>query len=151
MSFDLADIDLQADSEAGSWLHLKDPRTGRHIVTEDDKPVRLRILGPHSDSVKKSADKVSKAKMKREAERTVKNDKGGVITVGESTADELKQDDIEVYLAAIVGWENMSFNGDEKFSKKVIEKMLNDRDWLRPQIFAWVFNQENFIQGRDKS
>lgn len=153
MTFDLASIDLKADSERGSWLHLKDPRTGAPIYADKErtKPCRLHVLGPESDAVKSVSETVEKEREKREASRNVYDAQGKLLTRGESTKEELTDDDVAVYVAATIGWENLSFNGSEKFTKETVAALFTERKWAGRQVFHWMTNYANFIQGQGSS
>lgn len=153
MSFDLADIDIKADSEAGSWLHLKDPRQASPLYADKErtKPCRLHLLGPESDAVKSVSEEVNKERQKREAERNVYDGAGKLTKRGESTPEELLADDVKVYVAATIGWENLAFNGSEKFSKATIKAMYEQRAWAGRQAFNWMTNYANFIQGQESA
>lgn len=150
-SFDLSSIDLVADSDRGAWLHLKDPRTGLPIYAEKDKPCRLHLLGPQSKVVQDVTELVGKERQRREAERNECDYTGKVIKRGESTQEELRDDDIRVYTAATTGWENLAFEGDEKFSAKLVAKMYAARPWSGRQVYMFMLDHANFIEGREKS
>ncbi len=148
MTFDLATIDLKADSEAGAWIHLRDPRTGLYIYADKEKtkPCRIHSKGPHSDAVRAVTEAVSKRREKREAERAELDARGNVTKRGESTKEELVADDVEIYSAAADGWENLAFQGDEKFSKETAAKLFAALDWARTQFLQHLVSTANFIQ-----
>lgn len=152
-AFDLATIDLKADSEAGAWIHLRDPRTGLHIYADKEKtlPCRIHAKGPHAEDVRAVTEKVTKQREKREAERNEYDAKGSVVKRGESTKEELVSDDVEIYSTAADDWENLSFNGEEEFSKATVAKLFTAHDWARAQFFSHLVNTANFIQGPQNS
>ena len=150
-AFDISSIDIVADSERGAWLHLKDPRSAAPLYAGKDKPCRLHILGPQSKIVQDVTDSVGKERQRREAERNECDYTGKVIKRGESTNEELRDDDIKVYVAAITTWENLAFEGDEKFSAEVIESMIRARPWVGRQVYMFMLDHANFIEGREKS
>lgn len=147
-AFDLATIDLKADSEAGAWIHLRDPRTGLPIYADKEKtlPCRIHSKGPHAEDVRKVTEMVTKRREKRETERNEYDSKGAISKRGESTKDELVADDVEIYSTAADAWENLSFNGDENFSKETVAKLFTSLDWSRAQFFSHLVNTANFIQ-----
>ena len=147
--FDLGKIDPVADSEAGAWVHFVDVRTGE-LIYSDDKPVRVRILGPLSKTAQDASLVVQKAQELREAERDVyENEK--LITKGESTAKEISADNAKMLAAVSTGWENCAYNGKEKFSKALVEKFYLDVDWARNQALSRFSSLGNFIQGPETS
>lgn len=150
-AFDISSIDLKADSERGSWLHLKDPRTGKPINTKDGDPVRLRVLGPQADAVTQATEAANKERQEREAKRAEFDSAGKLVKAGTSTKEELVADDVRIYTAATVGWENMAFNGVETFSKDIIASLYAERDWARAQVFRWMLDYANFMPGQESA
>lgn len=140
MSFDIADIDVVADSERGAFLHLRDPRTGAAIDVAEG-PVGFDVLGPFAEVVQAKAAEITKRREAREAQREDKK----------STDAELRADDIEMWCAAITGWRNMAWMGSEEFTTARLASMLEKRNWIGPQVQRFMRNIENFMQGRDKS
>lgn len=54
--------DTKKISEAGAWVHIKDGRRPAYWIDEkgkihDDKPVRIKMLGPDSETLQKRARK----------------------------------------------------------------------------------------------
>lgn len=162
MAFDLSSIDIVADSERGSWLHLKDPRTGKPIMERKETPaedggdpvvtmlpVRIHVLGPHAKAVQAATEQISKDRQKREAERTVTSADGKVVTKGESTKEELAEDNAKLYAAATIGWENLAFEDCDKFSADLVKRMYIAREWAGTQVYWWMLNHANFIDGQE--
>lgn len=152
-AFDLKDIDLQADSERGAWLHVKDPRNQSPVYADGDesKPVRLHLRGPHAQAVQDATTEVQKAREKREADRTTFDKNGRVAEKGESTKEELEADDAKIYAAATIGWENMAYDGSEELDSELAERMYSERAWLGRQVYFFLLEHENFMTGRDSS
>jgi len=149
MAFDLKDIDLKADSERGSWMRLKDPRTGKPLG-DDNAPPGLHILGPHAGAVQQASEQVQKDREEREAARTTYKADGTLDKRGTSTREELLEDDVKVYVAATTDWRNLAWNGTDKFSPETVGDMYRNREWAGKQVRMWMLSHENFMSGRDK-
>jgi len=151
-AFNLAKIDLAAESEAGTWVHFTDVRTGKPIYADGDntKPVRVHQLGPLSKAAQEASLEVQKEQGFREAERDVyEGDK--LVTKGVSTEDEINEDNARMLAAVSTRWENCAYNGKEKFSKALIGKFYSEVSWARNQALSKFSNLENFMQGPESS
>ena len=143
-SFDISQIDLEAEAEQGAWLHLRDPRSGDPLYAKSEgkkrQPVRLHLLGMESD-----ACKTKQAELRRRRERREE------LEGRKSTREEIAQDDSELMAACTTGWENLAWEGEEEFSREVAEKLYVGRPWVRGQVLSFMMNLQNFTQGQEAS
>lgn len=69
--FNMAIFDKKTQSNNGEWLHILHPETGDPVYLEEDKdgnqslPMRVRLLGQHSDEFEKLKAKFSRLSRKR--------------------------------------------------------------------------------------
>src|SRR5690606_17817478 len=99
-------------------------RNGEFIYAEkdDSKPARLKILGSESNTSKQALDDV----MRKRAEREAREGRA-------STVEERDQDDADYLAEIITDWENLAWNGVEKFSKETVRDLCLNRAFVRNQ------------------
>lgn len=79
--------DTKKISEAGAWVHIKDGRKPAYWIDEkgkvhEDKPVRIKMLGPDSETLQKRA-------RKRVAKRI--KEAGGSLDMGKMSSAEIEE------------------------------------------------------------
>jgi hypothetical protein len=119
--------DTKALSENGAWVHIKD--NGRPAYWPDDdgkpdrnKPVRVKVLGPHSETYKERA--------RRRAAKAVKETNGSVnfskMSIGEIEEMIEKGEDASAknWADRTIDWENMPGPDGEPISFSAENAML---------------------------
>ena len=150
MPFDLSSIDIKGDSEAGGFLHLKDPRSGE-LIYSDGEPVGLYVKGPFSQAYLDANEIVEKRAEAIRAERTTYKADGSIDKRGTLTTEENKRDNLDMFCAIVTGWKNLAWKGQTEFSTEALREMISEREWIDPQINLFIRNLTNFIPGRVNS
>lgn len=135
---DLSKFNTKKKSNEGAFLHLKSPVDGS-LLYDDGKPVGLYLLGSDSDKVQSAIHKrfnESYASAKSESDK----DETGISEKSDAAKNELLAD-------CTRGWEGLSLDGDNEFSREKILSVYSNSGWLwlRNQALSFVDNRANFI------
>lgn len=154
--FDLADIDIKADADAGAWLHLVDPRTKKPIYAGEEKPCELHIAGAHSKIAQKESEKQNRRRELRESRRYKQliadgMDEAEARVKSKSTKEEIAEDNAEYYARITLGWKNLAFNGKTEPDYETLKAMYLAREWIGGQVFLFLGKLEAFIRKPQKS
>jgi hypothetical protein len=127
-SVDLAALDTRAGAEAGFWLRLLDPRTGKKT------PGRLKLLGADAEA----------CYLKARAYRRVR----ALLLVGQGS-DELEFEKLlELLEAATVGWESLSLNGEPyAYSAERVRPTYLRWRWMVDLAWRAIDDRANFLPG----
>lgn len=123
----LSIFDTESASEDGAWLHLTKPGTeGELAYAGKDKPLRIKLKGPDSDTWTSYQRKAIKSQGKKDTR----------------SAKEIAREDAQLFarmtleLENIPGYENAEFSG-------LVDMYLKYKD-IRMQALRFALNQENF-------
>lgn len=102
---DMANLDLKAASERGSWV----PLTYQGEILGGKKPVRINIRGMGSDAVMQAFRKVERVEALRRDRLARATDASADSVLAKSQTD-LEAAMAEMVVAAVMGWENVEYN-----------------------------------------
>lgn len=133
--FDLSNYDKLA-SEDGVWMHLLDPATHEPVYNDQDKAVRIQLLGIDSQKYRSKQNEIMNRRLKR-----------GKINLG--TAEQLAAERVEILTAITVGWEGFIRDGKEwPFSPENVRTLYSSDQWkwIREQVDEFSAERSNFLQ-----
>lgn len=151
---DFAAFDTAPRAEDGAWLHLRHPVTDAPLYAqpdgtigadETDKPCRVLARGNQSEAVQA----VIRAHERREGVLGMKllqaNDDAKRSALIGQQQDNRKRHHEELARAAVVGWENIIFDGKPlAFSPDAVEKMFA-APAFKVQLFRHCADEERFF------
>jgi hypothetical protein len=127
----LSVFDTEASSEAGSWLHLSIPGTDgepAYADKEREKPLRIKLKGPDSDTWTSYQRKAMKSQGKKDTR----------------TAKEIAREDAQLMARMTLDIENIPGYAGSEFNS-LVDLYLKYKD-IRMQALMYVINRENFTQ-----
>lgn len=128
----LQQFDTVSASEEGAWLHLTIPGSDEKAYLDEaqEKPLRIKLKGPDSDTW---------TAFQRKAMRAKQNDK---------SVDETTNEDAKLFSKMTVSWENIpDDNGDElEFTAENAIKIYRKYKDIRIQALRFVMDQANFTK-----
>lgn len=133
MSNILNQFDTESVSERGEWLHLAVPGTEEHAYLDDEqeKPLRIKLKGPDSDTWTAFQRKALRADNKKD-KRTTK---------------EIAKEDAQLFARMTLEVENIpEYENPDR--EQLVEMYTKYKD-IRIQALTFVINRENFIKGSE--
>lgn len=133
MSNILNKFDTESVSERGEWLHLTVPGTEEHAYLDDEqeKPLRIKLKGPDSDTWTAFQRKALRADNKKD-KRTTK---------------EIAKEDAQLFARMTLEVENIpEYENPDR--AQLVEMYTKYKD-IRIQALTFVINRENFIKGSE--
>lgn len=125
----LAMFDTEAQSEAGSWLHLHTPgEFGVPAYADPDTkllPLRIKLRGPESDVWES---------FRRKAVQMTKDNR---------TLEEVKRDDSKLFARMTIETENIP-GTESKSRDELVRLYLNYQD-IRQQALKHILQREHFL------
>lgn len=132
-----AKFNARDKANKGSFLHLKHPGTGAYLYDETDgkedrsKRVGIWFYGKDSDQFNKiQHEKVNAAISGKKPQRT---------------SEEIEQDAIDLVSSLAFKWENISHNGNDKFSQSLLSELMHKEKWIKEQADLFIGDRANFI------
>jgi hypothetical protein len=133
---DLSKFSTKKKSNEGAFLHLKSPVDGKPLF-DGEVAVGLYLLGSDSDKVQAAIHK----RINESVESKPKQD----ADVGPSERSDAAKN--ELLADCTQGWEGLSLDGDNEFSREKILSVYSNSGWLwlRNQALNFVDDRANFI------
>ena len=132
----LSIFDTESSSEEGSWMHLALPGTEGELAYADkerEKPMRIKLKGPDSDTWTSYQRKALKAQGKKD----------------NRTAKEIAREDAQLMARMTLAIENIPGYSDSEFNS-LVDLYLKYKD-IRIQALMYAINRENFTQALPNS
>jgi hypothetical protein len=132
---DLSALNPKKKANSGAFLHLVNPGTGLPLFDGDDKekPVGLYLMGRDSDLYAKTRHKNLNGALSGKKKSDTK------------TSEIIEQETISLLADMTVSWENLSYNGQNEFSRDAIVGVYTDLAWVREQADTFISDRANFI------
>lgn len=141
-SFDLSDLDSAEESEME--------------VLANGRPTgwRWRVAGPaHPQSLAQS-NRVSREQLSKRRMQEQQQLNGKKVKLPEQTPDELLEDNVKFVLERLLGWSDITMNGEPyPFSQDNARKLLMDRKKgaLLQQAIEFILDDNSFMSRSAKS
>lgn len=133
-SFDLAALDGAATAEEGAVLELRHPNSGELIFTPDGKPVTIRLAGEDSF-------------LYRRAQHTAQNRRFSRGALTKLRAEELENDQVEIYAACTLAWTGIALDGQDLPCTRQNALMVYKRfRWVVDQVADFIRDRANFLR-----
>jgi len=118
-------------------LVLLHPSTRQPITDDDGNESALLVVGMDSDRYLEVERKLNNRKLRQlQTQNKLR-----------LTAEEVEAENLEKLAAAIVGIENIVFNGKPlEYGEKAVAQLLS-MAWLREQVEAFISDRAHFIKG----
>lgn len=127
---DLADLDLTAAADSGADCHLEHPVTGEPLLTDDGKPLIIRVLGADSREFRQTMSRISMKNVGKKRQ----------------TLEGAETNAIELLASVTTGWSNIVYNGEPlKFTPENVRKLYRERKWIREQVDVFIADRGNFL------
>lgn len=129
-------FDTVSASEEGAWLHLRRPdnREPAYLDEDQERPVRIKLKGPDSDTW---------TEFQRKALRGGKDNK---------TLEETVRHDAKLMARMTLDFENIPDDDEEdgvaEYSFENAYKLHLDYKDIRMQAYAFINDQQNFTSGQ---
>lgn len=122
---DLATLDTTAVESVP--MRLKHPGTGQVLDTV------LHVVGVDSDRYREKARQISNRRINSKQKRML-------------TIEEVEADNDSLLVSCIVGWDNVTIDGEKvEFSLESAKKLIQRFRWIREQIDEFVGDRANFL------
>jgi hypothetical protein len=132
---DLGKFDIGAASERGAEMQLENPITFEPLVTDDGKPISLRLVGSDSGEYRAALTRIN-AKAKPGRKNT--------LAQAEARA-------VELLAACVKGWTGIIWNDEPlKFTAENVQMVLTERGWVKEQVDNFVHDRANFLPNAPK-
>lgn len=140
MDFDFAldGQDSRTLSQEGIWFTPQAMRGGP--LGKADDPVRLKLLGPDSDTYRRL--------IRQQARRRMRDLATGAATDDEATFAREEADTLEILAACTVDWSGVFTSKGEAIpvSKEAAGALYRGFPHIRDQVDMWISNRGNFIK-----
>lgn len=143
MAFELSTLDLPAFAAKGARMVIRHPGTGRPLVDKDGKEAALLLAGRDSEQYR-AAERQATVEAVAEAER---RKEAGNPPMTMADLDAREQRTRRVLVAATLGWENVSINGEVAFTPPLATELFRGQAWLVEQAIAFIEDRRNYLPG----
>lgn len=144
--FNIENLDTESKQEAGAWLHLIDPATGKLAYADKDKklPCRIKFKGWHSQSGKELSVK-GRNKLMKAAVNQGKGNEPKELTIAD--LEENAETDAQALTELVITWENIPGHDGElvEFSKEAFHNAAIRLLDLRRQALEHLKDQKAFF------
>lgn len=128
---DLSELDLTAKADAGAEMRLNHPVTEEPLLTDDGKPITIKVLGQDSREFRAAAAEL--------AER-MQNRKRLSVAAAEAQS-------VELLARCVKGWTGIVWEGKAlPCTPDNVRMVLRERKWVRDQIDAFVTDRAAFFR-----
>jgi hypothetical protein len=149
---DFADFDLQAASEAGTWLHLDLDGTlyvqpdNTVSQRESDKPCRVKLRGLASSGVMALIQKVERLEMVHQA-RLARAKDDDIPKLVERHQEATIAVMSEIIVAAVADWENIIMKGEAiKATPENVGLILGPKRMFFKQVYEAILERRRFLK-----
>lgn len=128
LGFDLFAVDTVAASERGAWMTIK-TTDGSPLLSRDGKPVRLRLLGRHSQRYKLDVREATTSMARKGIDQ-----------------DAMEARTIKSLANATLGWDEVNDKSGKprEFSVEAASEMYTAYPFIREQADRFIGDLDNF-------
>ncbi len=133
---DLSKFNTKDLSDKGAVMVVEDPTTGKDLLTDDDEPVTITLLGKDS----KVYRELSHKRTNQQLEQAVRSKKAKV------SAEEMEGDALDILAACTTGWSHIEDEGESLECSRInARKMYEKYPWLKEQADSFILDRSNYL------